>query len=193
MAPELLIPLLIFVVLAAVLAVVLRRIGGVVAETRETTAFRHKVEELARRIDATLGDSVARIDALRRQQIDAADIAEPLQRALDALPGFGEEARRLGGPPVVAGSRAELAAEIDRAERALRMVEHGASILASASSGHRLTEGQTAVKRGYLNVLHARDAVARHAHEISMLRSPEELRWYSRRPAEGAAQGESRH
>jgi hypothetical protein len=192
MPPELLIPLLIFVVLAGVLAVVLRRIGGVVADSRETTAFRRSVEDLAGRIDSTLADIVNRIDALRRQQIEADEIIEPLDRALEALLAYSEEARALGGPPVIAAPKAAFAAEIDRADRALQMVEHGASILGSVSSGQRYAEAQTAIKRGYLNALHARDAIARHAHEISLQRSPDESRWFSRRPPEGAAGSDSR-
>ena len=133
-----------------------------------------------------LADIIARIDALRRQQIEADEIVAPLDRALESLLAYSEEARGLGGPPIVAAPRAAFAAEIDRADRALQMVEHGASILGSVSSGQRFTEAQTAIKRGYLNVLHARDAIARHAAEIAEARSSEEVHWYSRRPGTGA-------
>lgn len=183
---DLLLPLLIFVVLVVVFLVVLRRISVLLAESRESATFRRSVEDLATRIDATLADIVSRIDALRRQQIEADQIVEPLDRALESLLAYSEEARGLGGPPLVAGPKAAFAAEIDRADRALQMVEHGASIMGSVSSGHRFSEAQTAIKRGYLNVLHARDAIARHATEIANARSSEEIRWYSRRPGAGA-------
>jgi hypothetical protein len=62
------------------------------------------------------------------------------------------------------------------------MVEHGASIMASASAGQRFGEAQTAIKRGYLNVIHAREAIARHAADIAAVRSAEESRWLTRRP-----------
>ena len=39
------------------------------------------------------------------------------------------------------------------------MVEHGATILASAQPARREIEAQTSIKRGYLNVLHAREAI----------------------------------
>ena len=54
-------------------------------------------------------------------------------------------------------------AEIERASRALGMVEHGANMLASSRRGSRDLEAQTSIKRGYLNLIHAREAVARHA------------------------------
>ncbi len=185
MAADLLIPLAIFVVLLVVFLVVLRRVGNLVAESRESVAFRQQVEDLAARVDATLADIVGRIDALRRQQIEADEIAAPLDAALDALLKYSEEARALGGPPIVAAAKASFAAEIDRADRALQMVEHGASILGSVSSGQRFGEAQTAIKRGYLNVLHARDAIARHATDLATARSAEEIHWYSRRRGAG--------
>jgi hypothetical protein len=49
------------------------------------------------------------------------------------------------------------------------MVEHGCSIQAAARAGSRGLEAQTAIKRGYLNVLHAREAIARLAVEASDL------------------------
>jgi hypothetical protein len=182
MPAELLIPLLIFLALLGMFAVVLRRVGVVIGESREHAAFRESVQDLAVRIDATLGGVIGKIDALRRQQVEPAEIAESLDGALEALLGYSEEARALGGPPDVASSKASFAAEIDRADRALQMVEHGSSILASASAGQRFGEAQTAIKRGYLNVIHAREAIARHAADIAASRSAEESRWLTRRP-----------
>ena len=43
------------------------------------------------------------------------------------------------------------------------MVEHGAAILAQVRRGGRELEAQTSIKRGYLNLIHAREAIARHA------------------------------
>ena len=41
------------------------------------------------------------------------------------------------------------------------MIEHGRSIQTAARSGGRELEAQTSIKRGYLNILHAREAIAR--------------------------------
>jgi hypothetical protein len=43
------------------------------------------------------------------------------------------------------------------------MIEHGRSIQASARAGGREIEAQTSIKRGYLNVLHAREAISHQA------------------------------
>jgi hypothetical protein len=48
------------------------------------------------------------------------------------------------------------------------MVEHGRSIQASARMGGREVEAQTSIKRGYLNVLHAREAIA---HQVELGRT----------------------
>ena len=75
--------------------------------------------------------------------------------------------RRGAGPARPAGRRTtirdDLVAELERAGRALAMVEHGATILASVRGGARELEAQTSIKRGYLNLIHAREAIARHA------------------------------
>ena len=61
--------------------------------------------------------------------------------------------------------RPDLVAELERAGRALEMVDHGCD-----DPGHRVAararelEAQTSIKRGYLNLLHAREAIGRTGH-----------------------------
>ena len=59
--------------------------------------------------------------------------------------------------------RDDLVAELERAGRALATVEHGATIMSTIRGGARELEAQTSIKRGYLNLLHAREAIAREA------------------------------
>jgi hypothetical protein len=61
------------------------------------------------------------------------------------------------------------------------MASHGCTLMAAASGRHRELEAQTAIKRGYLNALHAREAIARHADDLASLRPAEQRRWLSRR------------
>ena len=77
--------------------------------------------------------------------------------------------------------RAALLFELERAGRALEMVAHGCELLATMRSGYRELEAQTAVKRGYLNALHAREAIARHADDLASGRTMDERRWLSSR------------
>ena len=58
---------------------------------------------------------------------------------------------------------------LERAARALAMVEHGATILAQVRRRGRELEAQTSLKRGYLNLLHAKEALDRHALRVDGL------------------------
>lgn len=158
-----LLPLVGFVALAALTAIVLRRAGRIVARTREVEGFRAAVRDLAGRIDTSLEGATSRIDAVRRGQVAADTVGPTIAAATDAVERYAEEARALDGPAGAASIRDDLVAELERAERALAMVDHGATILAQVRRRGRELEAQTAVKRGYLNLLHAREAIARHA------------------------------
>ena len=155
-----LLPLAAFVALAAALAIVLRRAGRLVARTREVEGFRGTVRDLTDRIETSLGGATARIDAVRRQTVGADTIPPTLEAAKDAVAHYIEEARALHGPPTAMAIRDDLVENLERASRALEMVEHGAGIMAQVRRRGRELEAQTAIKRGYLNLLHAREAIA---------------------------------
>jgi hypothetical protein len=179
--PELLIPLAILLVLLGMLALLLRRVWNLVLESRQVGDFRRAVQDLAARIDEALDGIIVQIDRVRRHQVEAASIMTALDRTLELLPKLGDEARALEGPPVTAAARLAFVTELDRAERAPQMVEHGCAILATAGSSYRQIEAETAIKRGYLNVVHAREALSRHAEDIAAGRPQDELRWLSGR------------
>jgi hypothetical protein len=152
-----------FVALALAFALVLRRAGRFVAETREIESFRRTAADLASRVDTSLDGVAARIDGVRRRTLAAQDITDNIAAATDAVERYTAEARALPGPPAATEIRDALINELERAGRALQMVEHGCTILTSARVGGRELEAQTAIKRGYLNVLHAREAIRGYA------------------------------
>ncbi|HUP55695.1 MAG TPA: hypothetical protein VM408_09335 [Methylomirabilota bacterium] len=158
-----LLPLVAFLTLAIGFAVVLRRAGRIVARTREVENFRSSVRELAGRIDHSLDGAAGRIDAVRRQQLGADTIGATIEAGTDAIARYADEVRALHGPPAAETIRDDLVAELERADRALKMVEHGATILAAVTRRGRELEAQTSIKRGYLNLVHAREAIIRHA------------------------------
>ncbi len=160
-----LLPLAAFLILAALFAMFLRRAGRLIAATRDVEKFRRQVDDLAVRIETSLGEVSSRVDAVRRSQLDAAAVADDLAASLDAVDRYADECRALRPPTDGDAIRDGIVAELERARRALEMVEHGCAIQASARAGSRGLEAQTAIKRGYLNVLHAREAIARHATE----------------------------
>jgi hypothetical protein len=164
-----LLPLVAFVALAVGFGIVLRRAGRIVARTREVETFRSSVRELAIRIDHSLDGAVGRVDAVRRQQLAADTMAATIEAATDAIARYTDEARALHGPPVAQAIRDDLLAELERADRALKMVDHGATILAEAVRRGRELEAQTSIKRGYLNLVHAREAIIRHTARAAEL------------------------
>jgi hypothetical protein len=164
-----LLPLAAFFVLAMGFAIVLRRAGRIVARTREVEGFRSSVRDLAGRIDQSLDGAIRRIDAVRRQQLAAGTIGATIEAATDAIRRYTEEARALHGPATAQAIRDDLVAELERADRALGMVDHGATILAQATRRGRELEAQTSIKRGYLNLVHAREAIFRHAARAAEL------------------------
>jgi len=141
-----LLPIAAFIALAAGLAVVLRGTGRIVARTREVELFRGAVKDLAARVDASLGGAAGQIDAVRRRQVGPDTIVDTIDAAKDAVARYIEEAKAIRGPRKAQRIRSDLVAELERSQRALEMVEHG-----------------TSIKRGYLNLIHAREAFARSA------------------------------
>jgi hypothetical protein len=167
-----LLPIMAFLALAIGVAIVLRRAGRIVARTREIEGFRSSVRDLTTRIDQSLEGAAGRIDAVRRGQLGADTIGPTIVAATDAVARYGDEARALKGPAVAADVRDALVEDLERAERALGMVEHGAEILAQVRRRGRELEAQTSIKRGYLNLIHAREAIVRHAAAAEELELP---------------------
>lgn len=156
-------PVMAFIALAAGLVVIFRGTARIAARTREVHQFRGGVKDLAAKVDQTLELATGRIDAVRHQLAGADTIGPTVADASEALERYGDAARSLHGPRHARPIRDDFVAEIERASRALSMVEHGANVLSSSRRGSRDLEAQTSIKRGYLNLIHAREAIARHA------------------------------
>jgi hypothetical protein len=167
-----LLPVLAFLALAIGVGIVLRRAGRIVARTREIEGFRSAVRDLTTRIDQSLEGATGRIDSVRRGQLGADTIGPTIQAATDAVTRYAEEARALKGPPIAKEVRDAIVEDLERAERALGMVDHGAAILAQVRRRGRELEAQTSIKRGYLNLIHAREAIVRHAAAAEELELP---------------------
>jgi hypothetical protein len=173
-----------FIALAAAFLFVLRRAAGVVAVTREDDSFRRDAAALAERAAASIQGGAERIDRVRRRQDAPAmldDVLPPLQ---EALAGLRAEADALAPPAALAPLRERIAGELDRAGRAVATVEHGCALLSVTARRPSEVEGETSVKRGYLNLLHAREALVAVAIDLRSGRMDAQ-RWFSDRPKAG--------
>lgn len=166
------VPLAIFVALAGVFAILIRRASRLLRITREADLFRVGLGDLAGRVDQSLAEVVELVDAVRRHQRDAATIQDNLTAAIEATGLYGDEAAKLSVPYGSRDRRPDLVHEIDRAGRALEMIAHGCTLMAAASRPNAELEAQTSIKRGYLNLIHAREAVGRLASEAIALATP---------------------
>jgi hypothetical protein len=169
MEPLLILPLLGFFILLILFSMVLRRAGRFLAQTRDVERFRRQVGDLGHRVEMSLGEVSRRVDAVRRGSIAADEIGADISASLEAVALYAGEAKALRPPIAGKSIQSELVSELERAARALEMVEHGRSIQTSARSAGRELEAQTSIKRGYLNVLHAREAIARQAQAATEL------------------------
>jgi hypothetical protein len=183
MQPLLILPVLAFLLLLALFVLVLRRAGRFIAVTRDVERFRRQVGDLAERSQTSLGEISARIDAVRRGQLGADEVADDVTASLEAIGRYADEARTFRPPDDGRAICAEIVAELERAARALEMIEHGREIQASARLGGREVEAQTAIKRGYLNVLHAREAIAHQAKLAANVSATDETSRFQRRSA----------
>jgi hypothetical protein len=175
-------PIVAFLALATAFAVILQRAGRLLAATRDVERFRRQVADLGQRIETSLGEISHRVDALRRGALDAAAISDDLTASLDAVSRYAGEARALQPPVDAVGIRTGLVGELERAARAIGMIEHGCAIQIAARAGARELESQTAIKRGYLNVLHAREAINRYRREAAALTPTDQARRDLARP-----------
>jgi hypothetical protein len=160
------ISLILFAALVVAFFAVLNRAGRVVADTRVEDAFRRDAAALADRAVEHLGEACAQIDRVRRR-LDAPDTLEGiLPPALEALEGLATEAAALAPPAALEPFRTRLAEEIERAARAAATVQHGGVLMGVTAGRPRELEGETAIKRGYLNLLHAREALVTLAADL---------------------------
>lgn len=172
--------LLLFAALAIAFFSVLARAGRVVADTRVEDAFRRDGAALSERAIDHLGEVAARIDRVRRRLDPPELLDEILPPALEALEGLAVEVGILIPPPELTPLRDRLADELGRASRAAETIRHGGVLLGVTAGRPRELEGETAIKRGYLNLMHAREALQELAADLRSGRV-DARRWFSDR------------
>ena len=169
-----------FLVLLLAFLAVLQRASRVVADTREEDTFRRDGAILADRSSLAITDAAQAIDRVRRRQDAPDSLDEILPATMEALQVRRTDVEALTAPAPLVGLRDRLAGEIERAGRALEMVQHGCSLLGVTAGRPRELEGETSIKRGYLNLLHAREALLSLGVDLRSGRV-DASRWFSDR------------
>ena len=159
--------LIAFIALSGLVAYVILRSRAAGRESRDSRAFADGVAELSARVLGSLGGALAVLDDLRHHRLDTAVALPAIDAALATIDGYVADVQALPASLQAQPVRADLEADLRRAERALDRTRHGCRILASGSGRGSDLEGQASVKRGYLELQHARDAFARHAADAT--------------------------
>ncbi len=157
MAPELIVPIALFMLLAFVLAMFFRRGVRTAGDWRADAHFRSQISDIARYADAALGELLPLADEVRRRRAEGELLLPEIEKATTVIQQCLDATATIDVDPLRAPVRAALVRDLERADRAIELIRHGATILGSAT--HRHSEGETSVKRGYLNLLHAREGI----------------------------------
>jgi hypothetical protein len=162
---DVLLPLIVSIGLGFLLLLLLWRVFVVGGELRRDAQQGRAALDIARRAETSLRELSAIVDELRRGKAGPEASGASLRASAEALRRYAEEAEVVDGH-VPHADGAGLRAEIERAQRAVDLIEHGRGLLLD-SEGEHVSEGETSIKRGYLNLLHARDAIRTRAEEIA--------------------------
>jgi hypothetical protein len=162
---DVLLPLAIFFILGLPILLLVWRIFFVGSQLRREAQRGRAALDLARRLDSSLAELSTAVDELRRHRAGPEASEASLRAAAQALPRYLLEAAALD-KQIGAAEQGGLRAEIERAQRAVELIEHGREQMLTTRDG-RIGEGETAVKRGYLNLIHAREAIWARANEIA--------------------------
>jgi hypothetical protein len=160
------VPLVIFFIMGVLVVYLIWRVVVVGGEVRRDAAVNKAAIDLAHRVDTSLTELAALVDEVRRRKSPPETTEASLQAAADALSHYEMEAEPMAKHKSASGAIATMAAEIERAHRAVDLIEHGRSLMADMSEDH-FGEGETSVKRGYLNLVHAREAIRACGQQIA--------------------------
>ena len=158
-------PLAIFFVMGAAILWLLWRVVVAGGRARHETASGVAAAEIARRSEMLLGELLVVVDEMRRRKVAPKEAEPDVAAAQAALHRQAQEAMALSRAGAWATTAAALVADIERAQRAIDLVAHGGKLI-SDTSGADWGEGETAVKRGYLNLVHAREAIRERRETI---------------------------
>jgi hypothetical protein len=157
------------VLLGVMFVLTLRRMSALVGRTRDLERYQAAVDALDRRFAGVCLPLIRNLDDARRHAGDPVALRDQVAEADAVLTELAVEARALRPAPALTAASAALAAELERATRAVSLLEHGVNTMAPGTRGRDL-EAQTALKRGALNMRHAQAAFAVIAREVAAVR-----------------------
>ncbi|MFI5261472.1 MAG: hypothetical protein ACHQZR_02810 [Candidatus Limnocylindrales bacterium] len=162
-------PLLLALLLLYVLVYFARQAGRALARSREVTRFQFEAKALLAQVDPILERLAARTDSARRHLVAPEEILDDLATGSTRLEAAHAEADGIRAPVQGRVLLDAMRDDVERALRAVDMIRHGCEQGVDGRGRGAELEAQTAVKRGYLNLLHARESLTKHVGEAVRL------------------------
>ncbi|HET7727407.1 MAG TPA: hypothetical protein VFK54_08780 [Candidatus Limnocylindrales bacterium] len=172
MEPLAVLSLVLFAALAVAFVAFLRRANALVTRIRAHERFQAEVAALDGRAGQAIDPLLARIEDVRHHRAHAAPLDEHVAVTRQRLDEVIREVGALRPVPSLLDAPAALIEAYTRADRALRLVEHGVAGLAATRGGPRELEAQTSLKRGTLALRNARADAAVIARRVAETRPP---------------------
>jgi glucose/arabinose dehydrogenase len=161
--------LAVLVALGALFAKTYGRMSTLTTRTRDLEQFQVAVDSLDRRFGGVTQPLLRGLDEARRHAGDPAGLPALVTEAQAVIDELTGETAALAAPEGLAPVVTAMIGDLERAGRAVMFVEHGLGMMTNTSIGRDL-EAQTSLKRGALNLRHARDAFAERARKVADLR-----------------------
>jgi len=175
-----LIPLIVFFAMGVIVVYVLWRVMVVGGELRRAAQQERAAADIAHRAVTSLSELCEIVDDLRRGKSGPESAAPSLRASTDGLHRYAQEAQAIDGRGPDDELGASLVGEIQRAQRAVALVEHGRQLMLDRAVD-RISEGETSIKRGYLNLVHAREAIRARGEQLAREAGTDAGRWARRR------------
>lgn len=161
--------LAVLVGLGALFAKTYGRMSTLTTRTRDLEEFQAAVDSLDRRFGGVALPLLRGLDEARRHAGDPTGLRELVMEAQLVVDELTGETTALAAPEGLAPVVTAMTGDLERAARAVMLVEHGLGMMVNKSIGRDL-EAQTSLKRGALNLRHARDAFGERARRVADLR-----------------------
>ena len=170
MLSDVLLPLVVAFALGVPIVFVLRRVFVVGGDLRRDAQLGRMALDIVHRTELSLDELAMVVDDLRRGKTEPEACEASIRACGEALSKYAQEAAVVD-KDVTAAEGGGLRTEVERAQRAVELIEHGRQLMA-VGRVEGMAEGETSVKRGYLNVLHARDAIRAKGEAIAAASDP---------------------
>ncbi len=160
-------PLVLLALVVFVLVMFARRAARALSVSRAATAFQTEIMACSGRIMPVVDDLVRRVDAVRRHQLPPEEVREALAEAKGT---FERERGVIASWQLPSGFTAlvgDMSEDVDRLARAVETISFGTELAIEGTGHQRELESQTVIKRGYLNLLHARQSLVDHAATLA--------------------------